>query len=84
MGVQRGDLIALKHRPPKYGCTKPQTCFYRRVHAAILLFNIIQEMPLNKVCNLVNLQRGQLQQLQKEAAAFCGMVGHTCGRMCCV
>jgi hypothetical protein len=36
------------------------------------------------VCNLVNLQRGQLQQLQKDAAAFCGMVlvPHTSHALC--
>lgn len=45
------------------------------------MFNLIQEVPLNKVCNIVNLQRGQLQQLQKESSTFCGMISSFCSKL---
>eukprot|EP01041_Mallomonas_annulata_P000304 gene304-549_t len=73
LGADFGELCRLKMNPPKYGCDKPRTCFYRRLYAAVIVFSLVQEVPLNRVAKLLDIKRGQLQQLQKDAAAFCGM-----------
>jgi hypothetical protein len=81
LGASRGDLCNFKQSPPKFNCTKPKSLFYRRFYSAILLFNLIQEIPLNKISQWVDLQRGQLQQLQKDASAFCGMIVSFCEKL---
>lgn len=81
LGVNRGDLCSYKNTPPKYNCTKTKSQFYRRFYSALLLFNLIQEIPLNRISQWVNVQRGQLQQLQKEASSFCGMIVSFCEKL---
>ena len=81
LGAARGDLCRYKHSPPKFNCTKPKTLFYKRFYSALLLFNLIQEIPLNRISQWVDIQRGQIQQLQKEAGAFCGMIVSFCEKL---
>lgn len=81
LGASRGDLCHFKHSPPKFNCTKPKSLFYKRFYSALLLFNLVQEIPLNKISQWVDVQRGQLQQLQKEASAFCGMIVSFCEKL---
>lgn len=54
---------------------------YRRLYAAVLLFVLTQEVPLSRVADFVAAPRGQIQQLQKEAAAFCGMATTFCRKL---
>jgi hypothetical protein len=69
------DMFVLT--PPPYGKVDATVSFYRRFYSSILLFILIQETPLSRVTNLMaegrGINRGQYQQLQKDAAAFCGM-----------
>jgi hypothetical protein len=81
LGASMGDLLNYKHSPPKFNCDKPKSMFYKRFYSALLLFNLIQEIPLNKISQWVAIQRGQLQQLQKESSAFCGMVVSFCEKL---
>lgn len=81
LGASMGDLCRFKQNPPSFNCTKPKTLFYKRFYSALLLFNLVQEIPLNKISQWVNMQRGQLQQLQKEASTFCGMIVSFCEKL---
>jgi DNA polymerase theta len=81
LGASRGDLCHYKHSPPTFNCNKPKSLFYKRFYSALLLFNLIQEIPLNKISQWVDIQRGQLQQLQKEASTFCGMIVSFCEKL---
>lgn len=74
--------------PPKaqeFAILNSRARFYRRVFSAILLYTVIQEKPLNyRVLREFGIEdnlgtgssntRGAIQQLQKEASTFCGMV----------
>lgn len=82
LGIDSGQLCSFGFNPPKYGCVKPQSRLYRRFYSSILLFALIQEWPITNVCNMMsNVTRGQLQQLQKDAAVFCGMTVAFCKRL---
>ena len=81
LGVSRGDLCAYRHAPPKFNCKKTKTLFYKRFYSALLLFNLVQEIPLVRISQWVDVQRGQLQQLQKDASAFCGMIVTFCEKL---
>lgn len=81
LGANMGDLCRFKLSPPKFSCKKPKSLFYKRLYSALLLFDLVQEIPLNRISQLVDIQRGQLQQLQKEASAFCGMVVCFCEKL---
>jgi hypothetical protein len=74
LGVQGQELHALSRSPPPPACRSDRVLFYRRLYSAVLLFVLIQEVPLTKVADFAELNRGQVQQLQKEASMFCGMV----------
>jgi hypothetical protein len=70
-----------------HGASAPAThsteriILYRRLYAAVLLFVLTQEVPLGRVADFVHAPRGQVQQLQKEAAAFCGMATTFCRKL---
>jgi hypothetical protein len=58
-----------------------QACLYRRFFSAILLYTLVQEWPITSVTQIINTERGQLQQLQKDAAVFCGMTVVFCSKL---
>ena len=54
----------------------------RRLYSAIILFKLVQEYPLGQIVNeLLNVKRGDLQALQKEASIFCGMTITFCQKL---
>lgn len=62
--------------------TSPKVQLYRRFFHAILLFTLVQEWPITSVTRLISaVTRGQLQQLQKDAAVFCGMTVVFCRKL---
>lgn len=78
LGADWSELCKLKMNPPRFGCDKTRTCFYRRLYSAVVVFSLTQEMPLNRVAVLLDVKRGQIQQLQKDTASFCGMAVSFC------
>ena len=62
-------------------CNEPRTRFYRRFFTAILLYRLVQEVPLQKVGSNLDIKRGRLQALQSDAASFCHMVIAFCKKL---
>ncbi|XP_076250621.1 DNA polymerase theta isoform X2 [Rhynchophorus ferrugineus] len=51
-----------------------QLMVHKRFFVALVLQDLVNEKPLNEVCNKYNCNRGMLQSLQQSAATFAGMV----------
>lgn len=55
---------------------------YKRFYNSIILFTLTQEWPMARVLSFVSsINRGQLQQLQKDASTFCGMITLFCYKL---
>ena len=68
------SLISLQYyeqHPPSDGRggkePSKRTKFYNRFYSAIILFSLIQERPLDKVIEKMDLTRGAIRQLQLDA-----------------
>lgn len=61
--------------------------FYRRLYSALILFSMIQEVPIVEVLHQMSggsrdiSKRGELQQLQKDASSFCRMTVTFCEKL---
>lgn len=73
LGLEMEDLIKFRLKPPKNDCRDPKILFYRRLYCAIILYNVVHETPILKVADYLSLNRGDIQQLQKDASTHCGM-----------
>ena len=73
LGLQQEDLIRFRRQPPKSDSRDPKVLFYRRLCCSIILYNIVHEIPVLKVAEYMKTNRGDIQQLQKDAAMHCGM-----------
>lgn len=77
----------LLHPPPSKSCGLSEKEFrlYKRFYTAVLLFALVQEWPIPRVLRempaVQGVSRGQLQTLQKDAAAFCGMTVVFCKKL---
>lgn len=81
-GIEQGQLCSYAFNNPPRSNTTPKVQLYRRFFSAILLFTLIQEWPITNVTRLLStVTRGQLQQLQKDAAVFCGMTVVFCKKL---
>ena len=81
-GIEPGQLCtyAFSNPPRQQPTAKAQ--LYRRFYSAILLFALTQEWPITRVTQLITtVTRGQLQQLQKDSAVFCGMIVVFCRKL---
>lgn len=47
----------------------------------MILFLLINERPLNKVNDLMKAERGQIQNLQRDASIFCAMLVAFCQKL---
>lgn len=81
LGIRMTDLMLFMNKPPEYGNKSLHIGFYRRFYSAMILFKLTEEAPLTKVGHLMGIPSGQLQQLQKEAATFCGMTVVFCRKL---
>jgi len=54
---------------------------HRRFWAALLLHDLVQEVPFEKIMIRYNVQRGTLQALQQSSSSFAGMVNTFCERL---
>lgn len=54
---------------------------HRRLWVAFILLDLINEVPVNNVALKYGLNRGVVQNLQKEASQFAGMVTVFCKRL---
>ncbi|RUS83890.1 hypothetical protein EGW08_008371 [Elysia chlorotica] len=52
-----------------------------RFYTALILFNLVREVPLMEVAHKFNYNKGQLQSLQQSAATYAGMITVLCGRL---
>lgn len=81
-GIEQGQLCSYAFNNPPRSNTTAKVQLYRRFFSAILLFTLIQEWPITNVTRLLStVTRGQLQQLQKDAAVFCGMTVVFCKKL---
>jgi hypothetical protein len=81
-GIERGQLCTYAFNNPPRQSPTAKAQLYRRFYSAILLFTLVQEWPITRVTRLItNVTRGQLQQLQKDAAVFCGMTVVFCKKL---
>eukprot|EP00761_Pharyngomonas_kirbyi_P007509 gb/GECH01007519.1/.p1 GENE.gb/GECH01007519.1/~~gb/GECH01007519.1/.p1 ORF type:complete len:1125 (+),score=246.86 gb/GECH01007519.1/:1-3375(+) len=75
IGVFEPFVIQASNARPKPG---KETDIHKRFYAALMLYELIQETPLNDVSSKFNIPRGSLQSLQNLAATFSGMVTTFC------
>ena len=81
-GIEEGQLVTYSFSHPSRTNTSAKVQLYRRFFHAILLFTLVQEWPITSVTRLISaVTRGQLQQLQKDAAVFCGMTVVFCRKL---
>jgi hypothetical protein len=81
-GIEPGQLCTYAFNNPSRSAANPKPQIYRRFFSAILLFTLVQEWPITRVTRLITtVTRGQLQQLQKDAAVFCGMTEVFCRKL---
>ncbi len=73
LGISRLRLQEYKFAAPstKESSMKESTRLDRRFYAAMVLFCLIQERPLDSVLALMQLSRGETRKLQEDAALFC-------------
>ncbi len=78
IGISYGQLVKFKTHSPSSNYY--EISVYRRFYSSVILFSLIQEWPISKVISIMGtgLQRGALQQLQKDAAHFCSMIVSFC------
>lgn len=50
---------------------------HKRFYTSLVLHDLVQEVPLNKVCRKYGCNKGQLQSLQQSAATFAGTTTFT-------
>ena len=67
--------------PPAFGANDAKTLLHKRFFGAIVLYKLVQEYPMAELETLLDVKRGQLQQLQKEAAVFCSMTTTFCRKL---
>ena len=73
LGFKQEEVSTFRLKPPKCDASFPSIQFYRRLFAAIVLYNVVQENPITKVADLIASSRGDIQMLQKDASIQCGM-----------
>ncbi|KAH7644189.1 dna polymerase theta-like protein [Dermatophagoides farinae] len=61
--------------------TSTQAQIHRRFYASLALFELIEEVPMWKVQQKYNLDKGILQSLQQQASTFAGMLSTFCQRL---
>jgi hypothetical protein len=82
VGIQRSVCCSFMFSKPNQLSTHGR--LYRRFYVAVILFAVIQEWPVAQVMQLLHgsgVTRGQLQQLQRDASIFCGMVVVFCQKL---
>ncbi|XP_063716412.1 DNA polymerase theta-like [Symsagittifera roscoffensis] len=63
------------------GSERTKVDVHKRFYSALVLLDLINEVPLNEVSAKFSVSRGQLQTLQQSAATFSGMVTVFCHRL---
>ncbi|XP_075244842.1 DNA polymerase theta-like [Convolutriloba macropyga] len=63
------------------GSDRTKIDVHKRFYSALVLLDLINEVPLNEVSAKFTVSRGQLQTLQQSAATFSGMVTIFCHRL---
>ena len=81
IGISPAQMMAFKVNPPAYNCTLPKTKLYKRFYSAIILYRLIHEQPLHYVSQLMYIERGQTQTLQKDSSIFCSLIVIFCKRL---
>lgn len=61
--------------------TSNESLIHRRFYASLALFDLIEEIPMWKVQQKYNLDKGTLQSLQQQASTFAGMLSTFCQRL---
>ncbi|KAK3098715.1 hypothetical protein FSP39_022356 [Pinctada imbricata] len=83
VGVSEGFITkAIRGRIPTKTHAQMRTlAIHKRFWTALMLHDLVQEMPLNEVARKYNCNKGQLQSLQQSSATFAGMVTVFCRRL---
>lgn len=70
IGVDPAFLRAAAQHPPPFGEGGPCAELHRRFFAALVLLQMIREVPLRDICQQFDVSRGTVQGLQRSAASF--------------
>ncbi|KAL3317476.1 hypothetical protein Ciccas_003868 [Cichlidogyrus casuarinus] len=54
---------------------------HKRFFSALVLYRLVNEMPLAKICEEFDLNRGVLQSMQQQSSIYAGMVTIFCNRL---
>ncbi|CAM9113139.1 unnamed protein product [Sphacelaria rigidula] len=84
VGIEASVLVGATRHRPAYGARMYELRSgpgrhvdllpYRRFFAALVLQQVVEEVPLQNMASKLGIARGALQSLQKDASMFCGMV----------
>jgi DNA polymerase theta len=69
------------YRPQRTEAQQKRALVHRRFHAALMLDDLIHEVPFNTIIQKYQVNRGTLQTLQITAAAYAGMVTIFCEKL---
>ncbi|XP_030753991.1 DNA polymerase theta isoform X2 [Sitophilus oryzae] len=76
VGVKESYIVNATRGKVDSGSSKSfhELMVHKRFFVALVLQDLVNEIPLNEVCSKYNCNRGMLQSLQQSAATFAGMV----------
>lgn len=74
VGVSPVFLSKSSANPPGYQSTDHSAALHRRFYAALILYDLVNEVPFWKLEEKYDVSRGGLQQLQTSSFTFAGMV----------
>lgn len=74
IGVSPVFLSKSSANPPAYQSSDQPAALHRRFYAALILYDLVNEVPFWKLEEKYVISRGSLQQLQTSSFTFAGMV----------
>ncbi|CAD7699534.1 unnamed protein product [Ostreobium quekettii] len=85
VGANEGYIQKMSHNPPnnssKDGVVSEPERICERFYAALILHDLIQEVPIDAICEKYEILQGGVQSLQTNSGKFAGMVALFCERL---
>ncbi|KAL6069130.1 Helicase and polymerase-containing protein TEBICHI [Balamuthia mandrillaris] len=77
-GVSEAFLMKASMQPPRYQDSSQMVRIHRRFYAALILNELVAEVPLTTLAEKYSAARGTLQNIAQNASTFAGMVTVFC------
>jgi len=71
----------VSNKLPAFNNEDPKVLLHKRFFSSIILFQLTQEYPIRQLADVMQIKRGQIQSLQKDAAVFCEMITTFCRKL---